>query len=137
MQPPWPLRRFLTSFLDVQRQSEIKSALDKANTERDRSKDSTKGIIELLKANRARMSNASREKEKCYQALRDMTAARQAQQKSLQDMRRSLKFQVRPITHMNKTSSCNPPLHRRNPRTPHPPTPSKKNPDTVGKMLSP
>lgn len=91
--PPRRAPCVLTSEISFGGQSEIKGALEKANGERDRSKDATKGIVDQLKANRARMSNASKEKERCYQALRDMTASRQAQQKSLQDLRKSLKFQ--------------------------------------------
>ncbi len=80
------------SFTSSYIQTDIKAALDKANQSRDKNKDETKGVIEQLKLIRAKMTAASREKEACFQQLRDMTTARQAQQKSLQELRRTIKF---------------------------------------------
>jgi chromosome segregation ATPase len=57
-------------------------------SERSESKD----IVEKLKAVRAKIKAASSEREDVFQQLRELTQARQAQQKNLQDLRRSLEF---------------------------------------------
>ena len=75
------------------RLAEIKSAIEKANAIRDGGRSESKGIVEQLKAVRARIKAASSEREDVFQQLREMTQARQAQQKNLQDLRRSLKFE--------------------------------------------
>jgi chromosome segregation ATPase len=75
------------------RLAEIKSAIEKANAIRDGGRSESKGIVEQLKAVRARIKAASSEREDIFQQLREMTQARQAQQKNLQDLRRSLKFE--------------------------------------------
>ena len=75
------------------RLAEIKSAIEKANAIRDGGRSESKGIVEQLKAVRARIKAASSEREDIFQQLRELTQARQAQQKNLQDLRRSLKFE--------------------------------------------
>lgn len=75
------------------RLTEIKAALDKANALRDGSKSESKVIVDQLKAIRVRIKAASQEREEIFQQLREMTQARQAQQKNLQDLRKSLKFE--------------------------------------------
>lgn len=74
-------------------QTEIKAAIEKANSAREGGRGESKGIVEQLKAIRARIKAASQEREEAFQQLREMTQSRQAQQKSLQDLRRSLKFE--------------------------------------------
>jgi chromosome segregation ATPase len=74
------------------RLTEIKAAIEKANSLRDGGRSESKDIVEKLKAVRARIKAASSEREDVFQQLRELTQARQAQQKNLQDLRRSLKF---------------------------------------------
>ena len=74
-------------------QTEIKAALEKANSLRDGSKSESKAIVEQLKAARAKIKAASADKEAAFQQLRELTSNRQAQQKNLQDLRKSLKFE--------------------------------------------
>eukprot|EP00960_Hanusia_phi_P051282 760709-Hanusia_phi.AAC.1 len=74
------------------RLTEIKAALEKANSLRDGSKSESKAIVEQLKAIRAKIKAASSEREAAFQQLRELTSNRQAQQKNLQDLRRSLKY---------------------------------------------
>ena len=75
------------------RLAEIKSAIEKANALRDGGRTESKNIVEQLKAVRARIKAASSEREDIFQQLRELTQARQAQQKNLQDLRRSLKYE--------------------------------------------
>mmetsp|Transcript_36869 Transcript_36869/g.54105 ORF Transcript_36869/g.54105 Transcript_36869/m.54105 type:complete len:508 (+) Transcript_36869:59-1582(+) len=75
------------------RLTDIKSAIEKANALRDGGRSESKGIVDQLKAVRARIKAASSEREDAFQQLREITQARQAQQKNLQDLRRSLKFE--------------------------------------------
>jgi len=75
------------------RLTEIKSSIEKANTLRDGGRSESKGIVDQLKAIRTRIKAASSEREDVFQQLREITQARQAQQKNLQDLRRSLKFE--------------------------------------------
>jgi len=75
------------------RLTDLKSAIEKANALRDGGRSESKGIVDQLKAVRTRIKAASSEREDAFQQLREITQARQAQQKNLQDLRRSLKFE--------------------------------------------
>ena len=74
------------------RLTEIKLAIEKASAARDESRTGSKGVVEQLKAVRVRIKSASTEREDVFQQLRELTQARQAQQKNLQDLRKSLKY---------------------------------------------
>ena len=64
--------------------------IDKANSSRTESK----GILEQLKAARARVKTISAEKETLFQQVQALNANRQAHQKSLQEQRKSLQFET-------------------------------------------
>ena len=74
-------------------QTEIKAALEKANTAREGSKSESKVILDQLKAVRVRIKAASQERELLYQQQQSMQATRNAQQKSLTEMRKNLRFE--------------------------------------------
>eukprot|EP00292_Cryptomonas_paramecium_P000344 CAMPEP_0113686044 /NCGR_PEP_ID=MMETSP0038_2-20120614/15049_1 /TAXON_ID=2898 /ORGANISM="Cryptomonas paramecium" /LENGTH=374 /DNA_ID=CAMNT_0000606279 /DNA_START=15 /DNA_END=1135 /DNA_ORIENTATION=+ /assembly_acc=CAM_ASM_000170 len=74
------------------RLKEIKAALEKATTLRESSKSESKGVLDRLKVVRGQIKTASQEREGLYQQLQAMSASRQAHQKSLSDLRKSLPF---------------------------------------------
>ena len=67
--------------------------MEKASTAREGSKSESKTILDQLKAVRVRIKAASQERELLYQQQQAMTATRVAQQKSLGDLRKNLRFE--------------------------------------------
>eukprot|EP00290_Baffinella_frigidus_P008800 CAMPEP_0180136200 /NCGR_PEP_ID=MMETSP0986-20121125/11342_1 /TAXON_ID=697907 /ORGANISM="non described non described, Strain CCMP2293" /LENGTH=532 /DNA_ID=CAMNT_0022077159 /DNA_START=31 /DNA_END=1629 /DNA_ORIENTATION=- len=96
------------------RLTEIKTQIEKANASKEGGRGESKGIVEQLKGVRVRIKAASQEREEAFQQLRDMTQTRQAHQKTLSDLRRSLKFEdvesvvakVKELESMIETGQC-------------------------------
>ncbi len=73
-------------------QTDIKTILDRTSAPKDGTKSESGKILEQLKSLRIQIREASQEKEELSQRLRELKFTREAQQKHITDMRKSLKY---------------------------------------------